>query len=189
MEMEDKTNRPFIIHPWKTMMAVFLVAVIVLFLTLTLLFMSRGELSTQFPFEMPVWAWVGLIILGISSFFLEKSRSELKAHRFDSSLFWLRITAILGLVFIGTQIAFFGDLAGQNILIGQNNGGGYLYILTGLHGTHVLAGCLVLVLTMRAIRKRPDSHKTPLTFSVGSFFWHFLGGLWVYLVMIIFMMR
>lgn len=177
------------IHPYKTMMGVFLVAVLILFATITLLFMNGSELSKYFDFSFPIWTWIGLGILGVSSFTFESARTNLRIGNYARSRQSLSLTMVLGIVFVGTQMAFFADLFAQQILITPYNSAAYLYILTGLHATHIFAGLIVLFLAARAIKKRPDSPRTAVHLSVGGFFWHFLGALWLYLVLIMFTMR
>lgn len=190
MDIDRKTSRQYVIHPWKTMMGVFLISVIVLFATLTLLFMNGKELSQYFEYTFPIWGWVGILVLATSSFTFEMARKKLQVNQFAQSAKFLALTIVLGLLFISTQFGFFADLYSQNIIATpQNSRPGYLYILTGLHGAHVVAGILVLYFANRAVRKRPTAHKTTLTLSVGGFFWHFLGALWLYLVLVMFIMR
>lgn len=172
------------------MMGVFLVSVIMLFATLTLLFMKGQELSHFFNYTFPIWAWVGILLLAVSSITFEMARKKLHIHQFDLTKRFLSITILLGLLFIGTQFAFFAHLYSQNVIATpQNSRPGYLYILTGLHAVHILAGITVLLFATRAVRRRPTAHKTALTLSVGGFFWHFLGALWLYLVLVMFTMR
>jgi cytochrome c oxidase subunit 3 len=190
MDIDQKTSRKYTIHPWKVMMWVFLVTVMVLFATFTLLFMKGKELSHYFNYTFPFWAWIGIGILGISSFSFEQARKQLHLNQPAKATQWLTATLLLGLLFIGTQMGFFASLFSQQVVISpQNTRPGYLYILTSLHALHVVAGMIVLFFCRRALRRKPHAPKTSVTLSVSGIFWHFLGALWLYLVLIMFIMR
>lgn len=190
MDIEQKTSRKYTIHPWKVMMWVFLVTVMVLFATFTLLFMKGKELSHYFDYTFPFWAWIGIALLGFSSFAFERARHKLTVQQFGQASRWVSFTILLGLAFVASQFGFFASLYQQQVIVSPTNTRpGYLYILTGLHALHVVAGMIVLLFSRRAIQRKPQSSRTVLTLSVGGIFWHFLGALWLYLVLIMFIMR
>ena len=59
----------------------------------------------------------------------------------------------------------------------------YLYIITGLHFLHVLCALIMLfVYTTRSLTGRWDASNA-VNLKSGSIFWHFLGALWVYLLL------
>ena len=67
----------------------------------------------------------------------------------------------------------------------QNTASSYFYILTVGHWVHLAGGLVVLmVLTFKALRGRysPENHTGIWQ---GTMYWHFLGGLWVYLLLLI----
>jgi cytochrome c oxidase subunit 3 len=56
----------------------------------------------------------------------------------------------------------------------------FIYVLTFLHGIHLLAGLIVLsVLIYNTVKNKYTTNK--LGFELGIYFWHFLDILWVYL--------
>jgi hypothetical protein len=68
-----------------------------------------------------------------------------------------------------------------NVMHTSNQGGGYIFILIGLHALHVLLGLLYLVVnTVRA--KRGSFHEGDIAqLQSLSIYWHFMGILWLYL--------
>ena len=77
---------------------------------------------------------------------------------------------------VGLERQLDGELAEQ-----KDRSGPYFYTLTVAHAAHVLGGLIcLLVMLVKALRKRytADDH-TGLW--AGAAYWHFLGGLWIYL--------
>ena len=63
-----------------------------------------------------------------------------------------------------------------------NGASQYFYVLTWAHFGHVVFGLLsLLVMLIMALRRRytPQDH---VGLWAGAVYWHFLGGLWVYLL-------
>jgi cytochrome c oxidase subunit III len=59
----------------------------------------------------------------------------------------------------------------------------YLYIITFLHLLHVLAGIVMLLTLFRKSINGEILKRNALSIKAGSIFWHFLGGLWIYLLL------
>jgi cytochrome c oxidase subunit 3 len=59
----------------------------------------------------------------------------------------------------------------------------YLYIITFLHLLHVLAGIIMLLTLFRKSINGEILQRNALSIKAGSVFWHFLGGLWIYLLL------
>lgn len=59
----------------------------------------------------------------------------------------------------------------------------YLYIVTFLHLLHVLAGLIMLISFVRNSFTGNLIRDNGLSLRSGSIFWHFLGGLWIYLLL------
>lgn len=59
----------------------------------------------------------------------------------------------------------------------------YLYILTVLHLLHVLAGIIMLINFVRYSFSESYSVDKAISIKSGVIFWHFLGGLWLYLLL------
>ena len=56
-----------------------------------------------------------------------------------------------------------------------------MYIMTGVHVVHLLGGLLIILgLLVRSISGRYDNGNW-YVIKRGAVYWHFLGGLWVYL--------
>lgn len=63
----------------------------------------------------------------------------------------------------------------------QNTASSFTYILSGLHLLHLLGGWIyILVLFFGSMTEKYGAHNW-LKIKLGSIYWHFLGGLWIFL--------
>jgi cytochrome c oxidase subunit III len=171
-----------------------LVSITMLFLALTSAYIFNRA-NTQ-PIVMPRVLWLSTALIIASSLTIELARRSLRLRRERPFKTWLVITMMLGLGFLGAQIAAWQDLVESGFYLNRNfyNGYAYIrnfhssyaYIFTGLHGVHLLGGLVALAyLTMRdqgswtAVRRR-------VSVDVTALYWHFLDGLWIYLLVLLF---
>ena len=91
------------------------------------------------------------------------------------------ITMLLGIAFVGCQLAGFAQLWNKGIDFRGSGAGQFLYVIAGLHAVHVLGGITVLVIQwIRSQRKKVRSYaSTPV--EITATYWHFVDLLWVYL--------
>ena len=59
----------------------------------------------------------------------------------------------------------------------------YFYIITILHLLHVVAGIIMLLVMTKRSFTGEIVEKNALGLKAGSIFWHFLGVLWIYLLL------
>ena len=68
-----------------------------------------------------------------------------------------------------------------------SNSGNYLYILTAVHGLHIVAGIIFTAFVMVRLYRRKYSVGNIVGIENCATFWHFLGLLWVYLFIFLLM--
>jgi cytochrome c oxidase subunit 3 len=135
-----------------------------------------------------IYANTGILLL--SSITMEMSRRAfLKAPELDAialrpSLLWLGITLALGLAFVAGQYLVWRELAAQGLYLATNSNSSFLYVLTGIHALHVLGGItglsrLLVRMTRRTVTLRASSVANT------AIYWHFMGVLWLYLLLVI----
>lgn len=137
--------------------------------------------------RLPGGLWISTLILLVSSLTMHRALTQARRGSPADLRNWLAVTFVLGSAFLVTQILNWTHLLTVNHLAAQTNLYAFtFYMLTGLHGVHVLGGLLPLGLTVvRADRGRytAASHDGIERMSM---YWHFLDGVW--LVMFIVMM-
>jgi len=165
-----------------------LASVTMMFLALTSAYIVNQAhvLPLDFP---PVFILSTALIL-TSSLTFEMTRRALRRRREAVFLRWLMVTLGLGLAFLAAQIVAWRDLVSGGFYVNTNRHSGYAYIFTGLHAVHLFGGMLALSYVVckskwgswTAVRRRVSVDATAV-------YWHFLDGLWIYLLVILFFWR
>lgn len=140
---------------------------------------------------LPRLLYVNTGVLLLSSLTLEMARRAflnapaLEASVLRNSLRWLGITMAFGLAFVVGQYLVWRELAAQGLYLATNSNSSFLYVLTGVHALHVLGGITGL---LRLIVRMARNHATLRMNSVTNtvIYWHFMGVLWLYLLLVIF---
>jgi cytochrome c oxidase subunit 3 len=171
-------------------------SILMLFTALTSAYIVRAGLSDDWrPLVMPRLLWLSTALILASSVSLEAARRCLKRGNSQSYSRWLMLTVLLGISFLAAQMLAWRELVGQGIYIATNPHSSFFYLLTGTHGLHLLVGILALdYLLLRAWRPRKLSEseasmKRQTAASVVTIYWHFMGGLWIYLFLLLFLWR
>ncbi len=183
-----------------------LVSVVMIFVSLTSAYVVRQGLGTWDdatnsykldwrPVPLPYGLlWLNTAILLASSFTIERARRSIDRHAItaglarvqvaedpERSLPWLGITLILGAAFLCGQVAAWNQLKHGGWLISTAPSSSFFYVLTGAHGVHLFGGLLALCYAALTplLRRSLDSRR--LTVDAASWYWHFMGLLWVYI--------
>lgn len=89
----------------------------------------------------------------------------------------LATTFVLGAAFAVNQVLEYRSLG---FGIRDNAYGSFFYLITGLHGLHVLVGLLICVVVQAKAwtgRITADRH---LTLTVFAYYWHFVDAVWIF---------
>lgn len=71
----------------------------------------------------------------------------------------------------------------------QNVAGSFLYMIAGLHVVHVFSGIIALTVVLWRAFRRKYTAANYEGISVCATYWHFLGGLWIYLYLFLIFIR
>jgi cytochrome c oxidase subunit III len=117
------------------------------------------------------------LVLLASSICLEKAR---RAAGFG----WLWTTLLLGGLFVAGQLVAWGELRDRGIYFASNAHSSFFYLLTAVHGAHLAGGLLALCFAALI-----GSARRARWLEVAGMYWHFMGGLWLYLLFLLFGLR
>jgi cytochrome c oxidase subunit III len=140
--------------------------------------------------SLPPLIYVNTCILLLSSITLEMSRRAflnapaLEASALREALRWLGITLVFGLAFVVGQYFVWRELAERGLYLATNSNSSFLYVFTGVHVLHVLGGITGLLrLLVRMTRKHVTLRRNSVMNT--AIYWHFMGVLWLYLLLVI----
>ena len=136
-------------------------------------------------FAAPPLLWGNTVLLLLSTATLERARRGLRGWSLASAKLWVGVTGVLGAGFLGGQVLAFRQLAARGVFLSTNPSSSFFYLLTGVHGVHLLGGLvwfLVILVRIRRLDLPPGEDGLRLF----ATYWHFLAGLWLYLLFLLF---
>ena len=140
------------------------------------------------PLQLPKILWFNTAILLVSSYTLEKARQRLPAGDLRGFRRLWRATTILGLVFLTGQLVAWLQLVSTGLFIASNQATSFFYVFTGAHAVHLLGGLAAFFFV--ATRNFDKSKISRVTAAkITSQYWHFMDGLWVFLLMLLYFGR
>ena len=178
-------------EPTRTGIWVGLAAIAMMFAALTsALYVREGAATDWHHIVLPPILWFNTLALIASSVALELARRRVSAFmrgQEDSrsaGYLWLNVTMLLGLVFVVGQYLGWQQLRARGWYLPTNPNSSFFYVFTGIHVIHVLGGLGGLTRVMVKFR----STTRPLrrsTIDATSYYWHFMGLLWIYLLLVL----
>ncbi len=177
--------------PAKTGIWVGLAAIAMTFAAFTsALVVRQGAGSDWHHLTLPRILYWNTLVLLASSVTLEISRRRVAtfmggprtSDRTPSR--WLYITFLLGVVFVAGQYAAWLRLRSEGLYLATNPNSSFFYLLTAIHALHVMGGLAGLTYVTRKLHRVVLRRSTLDAF---SYYWHFMGILWVYLLLLLWM--
>jgi cytochrome c oxidase subunit 3 len=166
---------------------------------------ARNDYTSNWvPLHLPLRILlINSLLLGLSSLCLEVARRRaaedaalapiagIPGIRADHNraLAWLWTTIVLGMGFLAGQGYAWRTLDRLNPNFAINASSSFFFILTGVHAVHLLIGIFALIYAgvTNLLRKSPDTRR--MVIDVVSWYWHFMGALWVYIFALLYFGR
>lgn len=174
-------------------LAFLIAALSIMFLALTVAYLFSSDQWTWEQYRFPKVFLVSTIVIFISSWTLIRAKKALTIDQTIVHKKWLNWTLGLGLLFLLLQVLGWRNLTNSGIYMNGTPDGSYLYIISGLHALHLVVGLLLLYLMYRNAAsglKNPIKEllnaanpKYKQRFGLLETYWHFVGFLWLYLVL------
>ncbi|WP_136481540.1 cytochrome c oxidase subunit 3 [Cognatitamlana onchidii] len=143
-------------------------------------------------FQLPNAFLISTVVIILSSISFLLAKKALKGSNSKSTLVWLIVTLVLGIVFIYNQFSGFQQI----IDLGYNFTGptsnvtmSYIYLIAIVHILHVVVGLICLLVVIYNHFKQKYSVSNMLGFELAATFWHFIDILWVYLFLFLYFVR
>jgi cytochrome c oxidase subunit 3 len=165
--------------------------IVMMFAAFTSAMVVRSGLSDDWrSLDLPRLLWLSTAVLLTSSFSIEKARRAMWRDHTTELQRWMAITAGLGVLFLTSQLIAWQQLATRGVFVATNPSSSFFYVLTAAHGVHLLGGLLTLgYVTLRVWRPSSYWPTRAAAVEAASLYWHFMDGLWVYLLVLLMVWR
>jgi cytochrome c oxidase subunit 3 len=176
--------------PASTGIWVGLAAITMSFAAFTSALIVRQGTAPLVHISLPPVLYLNTLLIIASSVTLEIARRRIAAFmggvgdQAVGPARWLYITLFLGLLFVAGQTFAWLQLKSQGFGLATNISYSFFYVLTAAHALHVFGGLGGLV---RVIAKLNKSVLQRSTLDATSRYWHFMGVLWLYLLLLLWM--
>ncbi|WP_256962501.1 cytochrome c oxidase subunit 3 [Sphingobacterium cellulitidis] len=121
-------------------------------------------------------------VIVLSSISMHFAYKAVKANQIAKQKIFLLITIVLGIVFFWLQVEAWSVLFHRGItFVNSNASQSFIYVFTGLHLAHIIAGILVLVRCYIGAVRKIALDNNIFRMELASIFWHFLDLLWIYI--------
>jgi cytochrome c oxidase subunit 3 len=187
--MEEKiayiegAEQPIAMHPKKFALWLFIVTVVMIFASLTSAYIVRQLEGNWLEFDLPEIFWYNSIIILLSSITLHWAYMSAKKDDLAKVRTGMILTSIFGAAFLVGQWYSWGALVDRDVFFVGNPAGSFLYVFTGLHAIHLISGVIFLIIVLISSFRYQVHSKNMDTMEMCVTYWHFLGGLWLYLFM------
>jgi cytochrome c oxidase subunit 3 len=188
-------------------MGVAVAGIVMIFVSFTSAYVVRQGLPTidprtgtlvrdWIPVRLPALLLVNTCVLLFSSLTMALARRQVSSEAALASgavipgvaveergrISWLALTVVLGLSFLTLQWMAWRELAASGFYVATSPSSSFVYLLTGMHGVHLLGGVLALLVAgAAALWRRPVSSRLVIL-DVTGWYWHFMAVLWIYIL-------
>ena len=177
----DIVEQPISMHPKKFALWLFLVTVLMIFAALTSAYIVRQAEGNWLEYELPEIFWVTSGIVLLSSVSMQVAYFAAKRDNFIGLRIAMVFTVLLGFAFLVGQWYSWVALVDREVFFVGNPAGSFLYVFTGLHAVHLISGVIFLIIVLISTFRYKVHSQALNTLEMATTYWHFLGGLWLYL--------
>ncbi|MDO6439667.1 cytochrome c oxidase subunit 3 [Cyclobacterium sp. 1_MG-2023] len=187
--MEEKLSfiegaeQPLAMHPKKFALWLFIVSVVMVFAGMTSAYIVRQGEGNWLEFDLPNVFWYTSGIIVLSSISLHLAYMAAKKDNLNNIKLGLLATVILGFAFLVGQWFSWEALVAEDVYFVGNPAGSFMYVFTGLHAIHLISGVIFLIIVLISALRNKIHSQNLAQLEMCVTYWHFLGGLWLYLFM------
>lgn len=159
----------------------------VLFFLFIITFLSRSQypdfqaLAGQpwQPFSDTSRLWFNTALLAMSSLAMQFGLLSARRQHLASVTVGTGIAAAFAVLFLLAQLQLWQQLNALGFYVGSNPANSYFYLLTAVHGLHLLGGLIALGHIARRVWQRDTAAVLALPLSLCAWYWHFLLVVWL----------
>jgi len=183
----QRRRQPVSSRRFSTGIAIAMVSILMFFMAMASAFLVLHHGSHVWvAVHLPRILWANTAVLLGSSFLLERARVRFSQGDDRGFRKLWSVTTVMGFLFVAGQLVAWRQLAAQGVYIASNQASSFFYVFTGAHAVHLLGGVAALLFVLLR-----DFEKSQISVSLAaeltSYYWHFMGGLWIFLFALLYL--
>ncbi len=139
----------------------------------------RMELADWNPLPDPRLLWINTGVLILSSAAFQRARIATQKEQLPGVRTNLVAAGILTFAFLAGQLLAWRQLNASGYFIYANPANAFFYLITALHGLHMLGGLWVWSRTTYKVFGGADARKIALSVELCTIYWHYLLLVWL----------
>lgn len=159
----------------------FLAVVGSLFALLTGAYFMRRELGDWQPLPVPPILWFNTIALVLSSLALEWAQRSVRSGDLGQLRVGLAAAGVFAVTFLVGQLIAWEELSAAGYYVAGNPANSFFYLVTGLHGLHILGGLVALGWAGIKAWGRGPVERVRLNVELCATYWLFMLFVWMVL--------
>jgi len=185
----EEPKNTLTMNPKKFAMWLFIGSVVMLFASLTSAYIVRQAEGNWLYFELPGILTISTVVILLSSMTMQLAYWSAKNDGLQRVKLLVSVTTLLGVTFLVLQFVGWKELVANQVYLVGNPSGSFLYVITGLHGLHIISALVYLLIVLVSTFRFKVHSKNLLQIEMCATYWHFLGGLWLYLYVFLLLYR
>lgn len=182
---QDKLNT----RPVKFVLWLFILSSIMLFAGLTSAYIVRQAEGNWKIFDLPSIFYVTTLAIVLSSVTMHYSLIQARKFNLRNQKIGLWVTFLLGAAFLLGQYEAWKQLVADKIFFAGNPAESFLYVISGLHAVHIIAGLVIMLAAIIGVYRKINQTRNIFRMELCSIFWHFIDVLWIYLFVFLLLNR
>jgi len=172
---------------YATAIVIAIVSIVMFFMAMASAYIYlRANSNRWVTLHLPWIIWVNTALLLLSSGAMELARRRLALADVRQFRKLWSVASTLGVLFLIGQLVAWRQFVLAGFYVSTNQASSFFYIFTGLHGVHLLGGiCALLYVSFRKFEKAKVSRSVAA--EVASYYWHFMDGLWIFLLALLYL--
>jgi cytochrome c oxidase subunit 3 len=169
----------------KVGLRLFLTVVLVLFSLFCVAYYIRMELDDWRPLPEPDLLWINTVVILLSSVALQYTRHAVQRGRASAVNAGLLAGGLLTIGFLVGQYMAWEELRSAGYFAATNPANAFFYLLTAVHGLHLVGGLVVWARTTLKVWKGAEPYQIRLSVELCTTYWHFLALVWLAILWIL----
>jgi cytochrome c oxidase subunit 3 len=158
----------------------------------------NNYINQWLPTTIPPILWLNTGVLVLSSLTMEIARRHMfrEVDVMDewlglgkpstrNAMPWLSATVFLGLVFLVGQWIAWQQLAVQHVFFRSNPSSHFFFLITGVHGIHLVLGVAALVGALISLYTSRQMENRQVFVDTAAWYWHSMGIFWIFLFILL----
>lgn len=157
----------------------FLAIVTSLFFLFAAAIKMRMALPDWVPLIEPSLLWVNTAVLVLASVAFQWARNAGRRGDMATLRKGVYVAGALTIVFLVGQYVAWQELTAAGYSLQANPANAFFYVITGIHGLHIVGGLVAWGKTLDRLRGNADEAEIVSGVGLCATYWHYLLGVWI----------